>query len=218
MMLFLCSFLVAFGFNRALIYFPSYINRQIYNDYIYLVKSKMDFDQFCELSCLKPKAKNYGYMFYILCSMVSLLFNNPIIIVVLWVLCFLSLLDIYYLLTDVRYIGLIFILSLIYLITEKQDFYDYLFNLTVIILFFMLFYLVGLWFYKKEMMGNGDVLLFCSLCLFFTLDQMLMLILIACILGILFYFGYLLAKKEKINKLPFIPFISLSSFIMFFLV
>ncbi|OOS00266.1 hypothetical protein B0187_01910 [Haemophilus paracuniculus] len=218
MILFLFSFIVAFWFNRSLVNFPHYIHRQTYDDYTYLVKPEINFQQFCELSRLKPKITHYGYLLYFLCPLVSLLFEQPIVVVVLWILCFLSILDSYYLLTDIRYVGLIFVLSLIYLLIERVEFYDYLFNLLAIIIFFIAFYFVSSIVCKKEMIGNGDLFLLFSLCLFFKLEQMLILIFMACLFGILFYFIYLWLKKEKINKLPFIPFISLSSFIMFFVI
>lgn len=131
--------------------------------------------------------------------------ENPTIGVIFILLCFLSLLDICYYLTDTRYIGLIFLLVLWEGLNNFHNetlLFTYLFCLFITLFSSLIF--------KKETFGSGDMLLLLALSPLFDVEKMLLLILIACLLGIFYYFAYWWIKKQNLEKLAFIPFISLA--------
>ncbi|KDB44604.1 prepilin peptidase, partial [Glaesserella parasuis] len=88
---------------------------------------------------------------------------------------------------------------------------SHIFSLFITILFFSLFSLLSQLIYKKESLGLGDILLFIALSPLFTLDEMILLLLYASLFGLTFYAIYFLFTKQKLTRLPFIPFISLST-------
>ncbi|VEI46254.1 fimbrial leader peptidase [Actinobacillus equuli] len=71
-----------------------------------------------------------------------------------------------------------------------------------------------MWFWKKEAFGIGDSLVISSISPLFNIDDMLKLILLACVSGCIYYFGYQAIMKRTLVKLPFIPFISFSTFVL----
>jgi len=63
----------------------------------------------------------------------------------------------------------------------------------------------------------GDSLLLIALSPLFMLEQMLQLVLIASVLGITYYLAEQRITSQKRQKLPFIPFISVATFIIIYL-
>lgn len=131
-------------------------------------------------------------------------------------LIYLTWLDICYYLTDARYLAAIFVLSLSWLL--EQPSWEWATRgeaLFILSLFFLLFMPLSQWVCGKPILGSGDALLFCALSPLFSLMENLRLILVACLLGLLFAFGYFCRFQRKIDRLPFIPFIALSTFLAF---
>ncbi|MCT8622300.1 prepilin peptidase, partial [Glaesserella parasuis] len=117
-----------------------------------------------------------------------------------------------YYLTDIRYVSIIFVLALWQLLFYHSiELNSHIFSLFITILFFSLFSLLSQLIYKKESLGLGDILLFIALSPLFTFDEMILLLLYASLFGLTFYAIYFLFTKQKLTRLPFIPFISLST-------
>ncbi len=182
------------------------INHQIYAEYHSLVEAKENYDLFLQRSCLQPKEMHLSYLFFLLFPSIIILYDDMIIGGILILLCFLSCLDITYYLTDIRVVALIFLLSL------SQGEIN---TLYVLIGLFIIIQIISLVILKKEGIGMGDYLLFLALAPLFQIEQMLYLILIASLLGIIYYLFYWRITKQKLAKLPFIPFITASTFMVF---
>lgn len=201
---FLTALLLAWWFRKEVPCFAARINKQIYFEYHSLISEKTSYADFEKESVLKPKESKYTFLFYLLFSMMTLS-NNAILGIILIILCFLSVIDMLYYLTDIKYIALIFLLTLYN--GNLETFYITLF-------FFIFIHLFSHFILKKEGFGLGDSLLFIALSPLFSLEEMLMLILIASVLGIVYYLIEPLLTHKKREKLPFIPFISLATFII----
>ena len=182
------------------------INRQIYMEYHSLVDMNENYDFFQKKSCLQPKEMHFSYLFFLLFPSILILYDDVIIGGILILLCFLACLDIAYYLTDIRVVALIFLLSL------SQGEIN---TLYVLIGLFIIIQIISYVILKKEGIGMGDYLLFLALAPLFQIEQMLYLILIASLLGIIYYLFYWGITKQKLAKLPFIPFITASTFIVF---
>ncbi|EER47225.1 fimbrial leader peptidase [Actinobacillus minor NM305] len=182
------------------------INRQIYMEYHSLVDMNENYDFFQKKSCLQPKEMHFSYLFFLLFPSILILYDDVIIGGILILLCFLACLDIAYYLTDIRVVALIFLLSL------SQGEIN---TLYVLIGLFIIIQIISYVILKKEGIGMGDYLLFLALSPLFQIEQMLYLILIASLLGIIYYLFYWGITKQKLAKLPFIPFITASTFIVF---
>lgn len=182
------------------------INRQIYMEYHSLVDMNENYDFFQKKSCLQPKEMHFSYLFFLLFPSIFILYDDVIIDGILILLCFLACLDIAYYLTDIRVVALIFLLSL------SQGEIN---TLYVLIGLFIIIQIISYVILKKEGIGMGDYLLFLALSPLFQIEQMLYLILIASLLGIIYYLFYWGITKQKLAKLPFIPFITASTFIVF---
>lgn len=182
------------------------INRQIYMEYHSLVDMNENYDFFQKKSCLQPKEMHFSYLFFLLFPSILILYDDVIIGGILILLCFLACLDIAYYLTDIRVVALIFLLSL------SQGEIN---TLYVLIGLFIIIQIISYVILKKEGIGMGDYLLFLALSPLFQIEQMLYLILIASLLGIIYYLFYWGLTKQKLAKLPFIPFITASTFIVF---
>ncbi|WP_294085227.1 prepilin peptidase [uncultured Actinobacillus sp.] len=182
------------------------INRQIYMEYHSLVDMNENYDFFQKKSCLQPKEMHFSYLFFLLFPSILILYDDVIIGGILILLCFLACLDIAYYLTDIRVVALIFLLSL------SQGEIN---TLYVLIGLFIIIQIISYVILKKEGVGMGDYLLFLALAPLFQIEQMLYLILIASLLGIIYYLFYWGITKQKLAKLPFIPFITASTFIVF---
>lgn len=159
--------------------------------------------QFLAQSVLQPKQPRSANLFFLLFPLIMLCSESPIIGTIFILLCFLSLLDMCYYLTDIRYLVLIFLLVLW---ESLADFQHQTFTFTLA--FCLLIGLVSQLMFKKEAFGSGDMLLLVALSPLFRLEKMLLLILTASLLGIGYYLAYWLMKKQKLAKLAFIPFIS----------
>lgn len=214
MILFGISLLCTIWFHLEIKQFPHKINQQIYQDMQSLIPLNFSLQQCLAHSKLQPKNNRLSWLFFILYPFILILFTShslPIILM-LFMLIYLSLLDYEYYLTDSRYVAYILLLSLANLLFFESHFlYEKICSLFFTFLFFSIFIPLTTWCYKKEVFGLGDAILFIAISPLFQLDQMLWLLLCSCLLGILFYLCYWLIKKEKLIKLPFIPFISFST-------
>lgn len=127
------------------------------------------------------------------------------------ILVYLSLLDYLYYLTDVNYIGIIFMLSLGELLLSPTALLEnHLLCLLATALFLSAFAKISQAVLKREGLGSGDVLLLIALSPLWTIAQMLLLLLYASSFAVLFYLGASVLTRVKPAKLPFIPFIGLS--------
>lgn len=214
-MILILSLFAAYWFKREFQRFSTRINQQIYHDYCQLQPQAASFQQFLQHSTLQPKMQAYAAAFYLLFPLSMAIFadqSEPIQISVI-ILLYLSLLDYCYYLTDSRYIALIFLAGVAQLLFyTPETMPEALFNLFCISLFFALFLPLTALIIKKEAFGLGDVLLLLALCPFFTLPQMLELLLHACLLGLLFALLYFCKYQHNIQRLPFIPFMTLAIF------
>ncbi|QIM62790.1 hypothetical protein A1D29_05495 [Pasteurellaceae bacterium Orientalotternb1] len=214
MILFGISLLCAIWFHLAIKQFPHKINQQTYQDMQSLIPLNFSLQQCLANSKLQPKNNYFSWLFFILFPCISILFtsHSSLITLILFILIYLSLLDYEYYLTDSRYVSYILLLSLAHLLFFDSLFiYEKIFCLFFTFLFFAIFIPLTTWIYKKDVFGLGDAILFIAISPLFQLDQMLWLLLCSCLLGILFYLCHWLIKKEKLIKLPFIPFISFST-------
>jgi len=165
-------------------------------------------DDFEKKSNLKAKQSKLPILFYFIFPLITLLNQTYLISVVIIILCFLSVLDILYYLTDIRYLAILFLLTL-----YKGNLETFYFT----VLFFIFIHFFSIFLLKKEGFGLGDSLLLITLSPLFTLDQMLQLVLIASVLGITYCLAERYITSQKRQKLPFIPFISMATFIIIYL-
>lgn len=212
-----CSLLAAYWFQRELKHFPLKLNQQIYQDAHSLVHLPLSMETFLENSILKEK--NTGGLYYFLFPFSLYLFYHAtlFIIAIIFILIYLSLLDYHYYLTDSRYVALILFLSLCELHSmQPMLIKEHLTSLIFCILFFALFIPCCKVLFKKDVLGSGDALLFISLSPLFELTKLFTLLLYASLLGLIFSVIYWLTYQTKLQKLPFIPFISLASTILLY--
>lgn len=201
------SIVLAWWFQKEIPSFAVKLNQQIYQEYTSLIAESynpLDYVSFQNYSKLQPKRVIYTKLFFILFPIIFILVDDLNLAIILVVLCFLSLLDICYYLTDIKYIALIFIYS----IALEKNIDTFLFCA----FFFIFIHFISLYLLKKDGFGIGDSLILLAISPLFDLNTMLWLILISTLSGILYYVGYLLITKQKLMKLPFIPFITLSTF------
>ncbi len=214
------SFLFAYWARKQFLTFSYRMNRQAYTDFQYLVEMSLDFKQWCSKSTLQPKGEQYAYIFFIFMPLISFLFyrHEHVIILIGFVLVYLSIIDYFYYLTDIRYVGLIFILSLFQLLNQESPLlYEYIHCLFISSVFLIFFTYTAQTIFNKEVLGWGDVLLLLALSPLFILEEMLIFILLSCVLGIIFTLCYWIYYRRKLAKLPFIPFISLAFLLIEFL-
>lgn len=209
-MLILFSLFIAIWLKVEIPRFAIRINRQIYQETTSLLNIGLTEQQFLAQSLLQPKQPESANLFFLLFPLIMLCSENPIIGTIFILLCFLSLLDMCYYLTDIRYIVLIFLLVLW---ESLADFQHQTFTFTLV--FCLLIGCISQLMFKKEAFGSGDMLLLIVLSPLFRLEKMLLLILTASLLGIGYSLVYWLIKKQKLKKLAFIPFISLAMVITF---
>ncbi|AUI65372.1 MULTISPECIES: prepilin peptidase [Glaesserella] len=219
MILFLFSLCLVYWFKLEIAQFPTKINQQLYQDYASMISPNLpnlSLAEFLAQSQLQAKSSYLINLFFILLPLITFWQHHlslPIIFI-LFILSYLSLLDYFYYLTDVQYVAIVFILSLWQLLFYDNVFlYERLFSLFITTLFFLLFHLISQFILKREGLGIGDMLLFIAISPLFSLEKMIELLLFACVFGLLFALGYFLWTKRKIARLPFVPFISLSTLI-----
>lgn len=215
---FILSILLAFWFQYEFKRFPKQINLQTYRDFLSLYPLVLSEDDFLKESRLQLSNKSNFGLLCILFILSSILFTHQSITLLLIVLCliYLSLLDYCYYLTDIKYVGLISVVSLLHLILYKPYFIqEGIATLLVIAGFFSLFHYISKWVFKREVFGLGDILLIISVSPIFNLEEMFRILLISSLFGILFGLFYFLRYHRKLEKLAFIPFISASYFITF---
>lgn len=214
----LFSLICAYWFCRELNAFSARLNRQIYDDLNALQQTTMDFAEFCQSSNLKPLQTNCGWLLWLLCPILALIFqplNLPIQLIAL-ILLYLAILDFHYYLTDSRYLGIIAWLALAELLFfMPENLSEHLLNSLICTAFFLGFSQLTQFIFRKEMLGFGDVLLFIALSPLFNLEQMILLLLFSSLSGLLFAIVYFCKFRQKINRLPFIPFITFSTFLLF---
>lgn len=206
----LISIFLACWLKAEIPHFAKRTNRQIYQEFHSLIEPNLSEEQFLAKSALQSKKSQWANLFFLLFPLIMGLSEGPIIGLIFILLCFLSLLDICYYLTDIRYIILIFLLVL----TEMLANFHHE-TLLFTLLFCFAISIFSSLFFKKEGFGSGDMVLLTALSPLFDLEKMLLLLLIACLLGIAFYIAYWLVKKRKLEKLPFIPFISMAMGIVY---
>ncbi|MDP8079748.1 prepilin peptidase [Phocoenobacter skyensis] len=198
--------------------FPFKINKQVFQEYQSLTNGNTLFYSFLKQSQLQYKEIKWIKLLYITFPLITFVLSEQhfIFTFILAILIYLSLLDYAYYLTDIKYIIAIFISGLIYIIFYQKYLTEQsLFSLFFSVVFCLAISKFGLFFYKKEMLGLGDSLLIIALSPLFTLHQLLQLLLYASLSGLLFVISYFVIKKKIIPRLPFIPFICLSTFILF---
>ena len=205
---FLTAILLAFWFKREIPLFAKRINRQTYDEFYSLVNFQLDYDDFEKQSTLKIKKSKLSILFFFIFPLVTLLNQNYLISAIIIILCFLTVLDILYYLTDIRYLAILFLLTL-----YKGNLETFYFT----VLFFIFIHFFSIFLLKKESFGLGDSLLLIALSPLFTLEQMLHLVLIASLLGVTYYLAERCMTSQKRQKLPFIPFISVATFIIIYL-
>ncbi|MEG9499017.1 prepilin peptidase [Mannheimia indoligenes] len=206
----LLSILSAFWFKAEIPRFAIRINQQIYQEVISINQLKLSEQEFIAQSALKPQQTRWANLFFLLFPLIMYCSENPTIGVMFILLCFLSLLDICYYLTDTRYIGLIFLLVLWEGLNNFHN--ETLLFTSLFCLFITLFSSL---IFKKETFGSGDMLLLLALSPLFDVEKMLLLMLISSLLGILIYGLYWLFYKKKLEKLPFVPFISAATAVVY---
>lgn len=214
----LCLLLCACWFNIEFKRFPLWINRQVYDDLQALHPFDKSFSQFMTESSLQPKALAFPSLFWLINLGLFVLFANSswTLLLIATLLTYLAVLDYYYYLTDWRYIGLIFLLGIYRLSTlTDADIQEGLLNLLCTAGFFLSFNLITQHLWKKEMLGQGDILLFLALAPLFSLEQMLLCILHASLLGLAWALFLFCKYQRKTSRLPFIPFIALSTLLHF---
>ncbi|SUT90957.1 leader peptidase HopD [Actinobacillus lignieresii] len=195
--------------KRSIPQFAEYINRQIYSEYSTLLPIAYSYQDFRNASNLQPKYKWWGNLFYIVFPLLAFGIADPVVALLLMILCFLSALDYCYYLTDIRYVAAVFVLALL-----RSVEIAYQESLLFCCLFFGMLGLCSHLIFKKEILGSGDSLLFIALSPLFSLEDVFLLLLIASFSGIAFYLFYFLVMKKTLKKLPFIPFISFSTFVL----
>lgn len=209
LLMLLGSVIFAWWCKRQIPQFAEYINRQIYNEYSALFPVSCSYRDFRHTSSLQPQYNGWANLFYLAFPTLSFGIVDPVIALLLMILCFLSVLDYCYYLTDIRYVAVIFVLALLAAVTEA-----YRESLLFCCLCFGMLGLCSRLILKKEVLGSGDSLLLIALSPLFSLEEICFLLLIASLSGIVFYLLYYVMKKEKLTKLPFIPFISFSTFVL----
>lgn len=219
MIYFLLSIPCACWFYRELYRFPIQINRQTYQDMQSLIALPFSLAELLQCSTLQAKNNPINKILFILLPLVALLFQQyPItILLMLFILSYLAILDYNYYLTDIRYIAYIFLFSIANLLFFDNLFlYEKLFCLFFCLGFFALFIPLTKLIYKKEVFGLGDAILLIAISPIFQMEQMLILLLTASLSGIFYYCIYWLIKKQKLIKLPFVPFISFAVIVLLF--
>ncbi|WP_373767751.1 peptidase [Glaesserella sp.] len=217
-MLFLLSLFCAYWFKSELHHFPIRLNTQIYDDYRQVYSTDIPLNDFIHSSKLQPKPNQSAYCFFILFPSVVFYFDNssPTLIFIGILLIYLSMLDYFYYLTDVRYLGMLFISAIAQLLFYEPWLLSvHLLSLFLTSLFFILLTVLMKYWLTTEMLGTGDMLLFIALSPLFAPEQMILLLLYANLAGLAFACGYFCLKRRRIEKLPFIPFITFSTFMLF---
>lgn len=211
------SFILGYWFEKELRLFPFKINKQVFQEYKELSDTKVHFYAFLKQSKLQYKLVAWCKLLYFLIPFIFIVFKNEniFIIFIFVTLVYLSFLDIQYFLTDIKYIVFIFICSLISLLFFKSySIQENIFSLLFSLILFSAIHFVS-HFIKKEIWGMGDSLLVIALSPLFNLDQLMRLLVYASFWGLFFTSGYFFIKKCKIQRLPFIPFLCLSAFLLF---
>lgn len=219
-MIIICAFIFAFWFEREFQQFPQKIIRQVYDDCATLAQLPLTFAEFEAASSLKTQALRPKWLFKLLFPATAWLCEAmplPIIAVSL-ILLYLAYLDYCYYLTDSRYLIAIFLLSMLYLLAYSPFMLPLgITNLLLSAGFFISLHTISRLVSPKILLGSGDIFLFCALAPLFTLEQMLLLLLMTSLSGLLFAFGYFCQFRRKIDRLPLIPFITFASITLFLL-
>ncbi|WP_301099575.1 A24 family peptidase [Otariodibacter sp.] len=206
------STLLFFWFKREISLFHYRTHKNIYNEMNSVINLKFSLNQFIKESTITRKNCTKEIVILPLLIFIPLYFQHKSenIILISMILVYLSLLDYTYYLTEIKYIGIIFTLSLIHTLTNDKVNIDS--NITCLlftIIFFISFNYIAEWVIQREAIGFGDILLLIALSPLFTIEGIALLLFIASLAGIVFYEGYYLYKKERLSKLPFIPFITI---------
>ncbi|QIM66799.1 peptidase A24 [Mannheimia granulomatis] len=209
-MLILCSIFAAFWLKAEIRKFAIRTNKQIYQDMVSLINLDFSEQHFLAESQLKPQQSQWENLFFGLFPLITLFSESPMVAGIFISLCFLSLLDICYYLADLRAIILIFLLVLVETLTNFHNE-----TLLFTLLFCIFITIFSQIMFKKETFGSGDMLLLCALSPLFESEKMLLLMLIASLFGIFTYGLYWRWHKKKLEKLPFIPFISVATVIVY---
>lgn len=88
-------------------------------------------------------------------------------------------------------------------------------NLIFLAIFCLFIFLLSKFYYKREVFGGADIILFFTFALYFPFKQFLLMFYLSFLLGALIAGVFLLSGKlKKDDFLPFAPFIILSFFIV----
>lgn len=205
----LIAFLFAFWCKRAVKLFAHHINQQVYQEYSSLLAPAHSYAYFKQHSQLQPKQSYWSNCFLWAFPLLIFYLPSTILAFLLMILLFLSVLDYCYYLTDIRYVTALFVLVLAY-----DPAMAHIDTLLGCLLFFICLHYAILWSWKKEAFGIGDSLVISSISPLFSIDDILKLILLASVSGCFYYFCYKVIMKRTLVKLPFIPFISFSTFVL----
>lgn len=215
-MTFLLSLSAGIWFHRVFLHFPKRLIRQVYADFNALYPDRISYQAFQQHAQLPTQT--FPPCCWGLFPLIGLLFPALDLtrFLILLILLYLSLLDIRYYLTDIHYIGAIFLLSVGDSLYFQPDFlsakwHNFLFTT----LFFLFFTRLVNHLFKQEGFGFGDTLLLIALSPLFLPEQMLSLILYACLSGLAFSLYCFCRKRRKSVRLPFIPFIGFSTLLHF---
>lgn len=198
------------------------IHQQVYQDYSEIISENINFNEFIEKSSFKPFSF-VGYQVVLSYLIVSLPFGylpgfnstTAIYYAVVLILLHLSWLDYAYCLTDIKMVAWIFILGVIKIVIADNAFSNEYLHTFLFALFFL--YIISramTLIFRKSCLGEGDVLLLSALALFFFLDEYWILLFGASLFGLIFALVCRVIKKPVV-KIPFIPFISLSFYLLF---
>lgn len=205
----LVAFLLAIWCKRAVKLFANHINQQVYQEYSSLLPPVHTYGYFQQHSQLQPKQSRWSNSFFVVFPLLAYYFPSIILAFLLMILLFLSVVDYCYYLTDIRYIVVIFMLVLAY--DPMQVHID---TLLGCLLFFICLKHIMQWGGMDEAFGLGDSLVIISISPLFVFDEILKLILVASVSGCIYYFSYQRIMKWPLTKLPFIPFITFSTFVL----
>lgn len=214
-MIILFSLVLALWFKYELRHFSDRINQQVYCDYHDLYPNSLELKSFLAHSKLQPKKPKWDNILLVLFPLLSLFGDDFFLLLIALILSYLALLDMRYQLTDIRYVGCIFLLSIFIAMDSPAEWVkEYLMNFLCTACFFCLFLPLTRFFLKKEGLGLGDALLFIALSPLFTFPEMFKLLFFSALFGLIVVLCCRYFTQKQIEKWPFIPFIYLAFWVV----
>ena len=150
---------------------------------------------FCLVAYLKSPLEIVGYFFCIICMLIALMDFDSYEV-------------------DLR---LLFILAILGLYNRMNAVEEAILSMMIGLVLYSTVYGVGKWIWKEEVFGMGDVYYLTTLGPFFSLSQILFIGLFSFVIGGGVVISWmLLTKRNKLHaKIPFAPFISISSLLTY---